>query len=88
MQEVHYENYGPYVQLVQDGYIEININDITPENYNYHFDGLLNIMRDGIEDPYIQGLKIGLYLADGNFVKFTLTDYWFNLIPFFITNIN
>lgn len=78
----YFENYGPYIQLAQTGYQEINISEITPENYYEHFDGILNIMRDGIEDPNVQAFKIGLTLADGNFLRLTLVDYWFNLIFF------
>ena len=42
--------------------------------------GILNIMRDGIEDPEVQALKIGVNFADGNFCRFTLTDAFFELI--------
>lgn len=76
----YYENYGPYVPLVTNGYQEINVKDLTPDNYNAHFEGLLNIMRDGIEDPEVQALKIGVTLADENKVNFTLVDFWFQMI--------
>ena len=76
----YFENYGPYVPLVQNGYMELNVSELTKENYNDHFNGILNIMRDGIEDPEVQALKIGVTLSDGNFLRLTLTDYWFNLI--------
>ena len=62
----YYENYGPFIPLTQNGYQELNVNEITSENYMSYFDGLLNIMRDGIEDPKVQAFKIGVTLADGN----------------------
>ena len=37
-------------------------------------------MRDGIERPEVQHFMIKVNLADGEFVEFTLTDFWFNLI--------
>ena len=74
------ENYGPYVPLIQNGYMEINTNDITPQNYGSYFEGLLNIMRDGIEDPDVQALKIGIHLEDGNFLTSNITD---NLISIY-----
>lgn len=84
----YFENYGPFVPLVENHYQEINIKDITPDNYYNYFNGILNIMRDGIEDPEVQALKIGLTYADGNFCRFTLTDFFFQLIfytlPIFI----
>ena len=76
----NYQNYGPFVPLVTNGYQEVNTSDIKYENYESYFNGLLNIMRDGIEQPDVQALKIGFHLGDGNFVRFTLTDSWFNII--------
>ena len=84
----NYKNYGPFVPLVTNGYQEVNTSDITYDNYGDYFNGLLNIMRDGIEQPDVQSLKIGFHLGDGNFVRLTLTDSWFNIIfwtlPIFI----
>lgn len=74
------ENYGPYVPLIQNGSIDIDTSIFTKENYNDHFYSILNIMRDGIEQPDVQQLKIHVHLADGNNITFTLVDYWFNLI--------
>ena len=74
------ENYGPYVPLIQNGYMEINTDDINPQNYMSYFNGLLNIMRDGIEDPEVQALKIGIYLSDGNFLRLTIPTFYFQLI--------
>ena len=76
----NYQNYGPFESLVRNGYQEVNTSDINIDNYSGYFNGLLNIMRDGIEQEDVQALKIGFSLADGNFVRFTLTDAWFNLI--------
>lgn len=76
----NYQNYGPFESLVRNGYQEVNTSDINIDNYSGYFNGLLNIMRDGIEQEDVQAPKIGFILADGNFVKFTLTDAWFNLI--------
>lgn len=76
----NYQNYGPFVPLTEQGYQEVNVADITIENYESYFNGLLNIMRDGIEQPDVQALKIGFRLADGEFVRFTLVDAWFNMI--------
>lgn len=78
----NFENYGPFIKLVQDGYMDLYTKDINTKNYNSYFDGILNIMRDGIEDPEVQALKIGVHLDDGNFVKLTVPDLYFQLIFF------
>ena len=64
----NFENYGPFEPLVKNGYQEVNTSDITIKTYESYFNGLLNIMRDGIEQSDVQALKIGFHLADGNFV--------------------
>ena len=76
----YFENYDPYVPLIQNGYMEINTDDINPQNYMSYFNGLLNIMRDGIEDPEVQALKIGIHLSDGNFLRLTIPTFYFQLI--------
>lgn len=75
----NYANYGVFEHLAKDGYQEVYTKDINKENYDSYFSGLLSIMRDGIEQPDVQCLKVGFHLADGNFVKFTLVDSWFNI---------
>ena len=55
----YYENYGPYVQLAKTGYQEIESTSLTPDNYMSHFNGILNIMKDGIEQPDVQAYMIG-----------------------------
>lgn len=76
----NYENYGPFVPLVKHGTQNILISDITRHNYDEYFNGILNIMRDGIELPEVQSLKIVTTLDDGNKLPLVTTDFWFNLI--------
>lgn len=76
----NYDNYGAMVPLVKNGYQEIYVKDINNQNYMDYFTGTLNILRDGIEQPDVQALKVGIHLQDGNFIKFILTDWWFNII--------
>ena len=85
----YYENYGPYVQLAKTGYQEIESTSLTPDNYMNHFNGILNIMKDGIEQPDVQAYMIGVQFPHDDllglnrsdeFVKFTLVDYWYNLL--------
>ena len=33
----NFDNYGPLVPLVQNGYQELDVSDITSENYNAYF---------------------------------------------------
>ena len=76
----NYSNYGPFVPLVQNGSQSISVSDITRQNYSDYFNGILNIMRDGIELPEVQSLKIITTLDDGNYIPLVISDFWFNLI--------
>jgi hypothetical protein len=76
----NYQNYGPFETLIRKGQMKLNTNDITRENYDSYFNGLLNIMRDGIESPEVQNLKVSITLGDGNKINLTVTDTWFQLI--------
>ena len=76
----NYQNYGPFETLIKKGQMKLNTNDITRENYDSYFNGLLNIMRDGIELPEVQSLKVSITLADGNKINLTVVDTWFQLI--------
>ncbi len=73
-------NYGIYKDLYLNEYIEINTSIITEETLDSHFYSVLNILRDGIELPEVQAMKICVYFADGVRLNLTIFDYWFNLI--------
>lgn len=73
-------NYGIYRSLVLEGTIRIDTNSITEENLDSHFLWILNIMRDGIETPEVQSMKIQVMFTDGVLLNLTVFDYWFNLI--------
>ncbi len=45
---LYLENYGPYVELIQNRRMIIDINNINKENWQIHYNSILNIMRDTI----------------------------------------
>ena len=77
---IYLENYGPYVPLVQNGYMDIDVSSYNKDNYEDYFNGILHILRDGIEQEDVQALKLGIHLADGEFIVFTIEDYFFNIL--------
>ena len=60
----NFNNYGPYEQLVKTGKIVINTDEINIDNWNNHFNGILNILRDGIELEEVQSMFIGVNFGD------------------------
>ena len=73
------ENYYVYTDIIEKGKLELDIKDITIENYYDHFNAVTNILRDGIELEEIQNSKVYVKMQD-EVIPFTLTEYWINLM--------
>ena len=73
------ENYYIYKDIISKGVMHIDPKTITIENYYDHFNGITNILRDGIELEKIQNSKV-FVLIEGEEIPFTLTEYWVNLM--------
>ena len=73
------ENYYVYTDIIEKGNLELDIKDITIENYYDHFNAVTNILRDGIELEEIQNSKVYVKMK-GEVIPFTLTEYWINLM--------
>lgn len=76
----NFENYGIYVDLVKNGYIEIYTKDLNKNNINDHFIWIMNIMKDGIETDKCQSMKVRVTFTDGVSLTLSVFEYWFNLI--------
>ena len=76
----NFENYGIYVDLVKNGYIEIYTKDLNKSNINDHFIWIMNIMKDGIETDKCQSMKVHVTFTDGVSLTLSVFEYWFNLI--------
>lgn len=77
---VNYNNYGNFVELVQTGFTTLYTRNITNENLDDYFFSMLNIFRDGIENPIVHNMKIEVVFTDNEHVVLTAFDLFFNLI--------
>lgn len=73
------ENYGPYACLAYGEVPLINVEDITKENWNAHYYGLLNILKDGIEKEEIQSVMFTINFTDGC-LDISIFDYFVSLM--------
>lgn len=80
----NFDNYGPYRELAMNGRITINTSSINTNNWNDHYNGILNIMKDSIETEFTQNMFITIIFADGIDVDLTIMDYWINLIFWYL----
>lgn len=79
---VNYECYGVYRAILDDESLSMNINvsQLTPSTWQSHYDSVLNLFRDGIEDDRIQNAKVYVTFADKKTIGLFLVDYLLNLI--------
>ena len=74
------EYYSPYKELVTTGYQDIYTKDINKTNIDILFDHAINILKDGIETPFVQSMKIHVHFIDRVDIDLSIFDYLFNLM--------
>ena len=77
---VNYNNYGIFVDLVQHGSMTIYTKDLNNDNIDKAFFDIMNILKDGIEDPFVHSMKIAVVFTDSESVNLSIFDLFFNLI--------
>lgn len=80
----NYNNYYVYADLARNGSIVIHTKDITIFTWEYHYNGILNILKDGIETDYVQNLFITIKFDNGDEIELNIIDYYINLILWYI----
>ena len=73
------EYYSPYKDLVTVGYQDIYTKDIDKTNIDILFDHAINILKDGIETPFVQSMKVHVHFIDKVDINLSIFDYLFNL---------
>lgn len=75
-------NYYVYAQLVQNGTMMIDSSSINMATWQDHYNGILNILKDGIELENVHHMLINIcFTKYNNFtVPLYITDYYFNII--------
>lgn len=74
----NYQNYGPYAECVRNKHFEVNASDIHFDNWNDHFYGILNILKDGIETPFVQSTFVTVHFPQTT-IELSIMDYFFNV---------
>ena len=81
MHLVNYKNYLMYADMVMNHEKKVVYvpKDITPNNIDDHIDAITNILKDGIETPYVHNTKITVSWGGDIECDLSIVDYWFNL---------
>ena len=75
-----YTGYWIYQDLLNNGYIEIKTSNITKQNWDLHYNHLLNLIRDYIETDFLKVPCILVTFDDGTQISLGVVDYWYNII--------
>ena len=77
----NYQNYYYYGDLIKNKSFIINTSSINIQNWYYHYTGILNILKDGIETDYLQHLFITVHFdIEDEYVDLSINDYFINLL--------
>ena len=73
--------YSCYAELVSTGLQHIDAKIFTDmQVLDLHFYQIMHSFQDGIETPAVQQSAVIVHFADGERVKLSIFDYWFNLL--------
>ena len=76
------ENYWIYADLISNDHTH-RINpktEISKDNWKMHYNAILNILRDGIDDPIVSNAKIIVDWGGNTWAPLVVEDYFFNII--------
>lgn len=76
----NYNAYYVYANLVRTGEIVVKSDQINIKTWQSHYDGILNILRDGIETEFVQRLFITVDYGNNEYVRLSIMDYYVNLL--------
>lgn len=84
------ENYGMYKTLVNENYQTIFTKDLNKNNINDHYNMILNIIKDCIEQDEFKRAVVNVVFTDNIDVDLCIVDYLYNLtfwaLPLWIDN--
>ena len=64
---IYPENYKMYAPIAYGEHMTIYTKDINIKNWNDHYNGLLNIFKDGIHSEEVHNTMLTVVFADGIF---------------------
>lgn len=75
--------YGPFADFVRNHATDIHVDDITIGNWPSYFNGLLNVMKDGIETDFVHQAFINVWFGQ-DMIQLSVADMFFNLMMWYL----
>lgn len=80
----NYKNYYMFEDFVKTKKMTLCTADITMHNWYDYYNGVLNLMKDGIETEFLQKTFITVDFGNGETVRLSVMDLYFNIIHWFL----
>lgn len=74
------ENYFVFRELLEKGSMVLYTKDITIKNYESYYKGILNLLKDGIDDPNLPRFIVTVDFGNNDVIDLTIFDLYFNII--------
>ena len=78
------QNYYVFQELVLNKTMTIHTKDINISNWLDYYEGIINILKDGIDLDEVHKYKITVDFGNGDIVKLSIFDLYFNIMLWFI----
>ena len=72
--------YYPYQELCETGRQIVFTKDLNQTNIDLHFNAIINILKDGIEQPSVQQMILHIVFEDSIDIELSIFDYVINLM--------
>ena len=76
----NYESYGPFVEMVKNGHMDLYTDSINISNWEYYINSITNIFNDGIDLEKVHNMYAIVHFNDGKSCVLYATDLFFNII--------
>lgn len=77
---VNLQNYGPFTTIATDPDMVLNVDEITKENWDWYYQSILNILKDGIYTEYLQQYQVRVVFHNKVSVDLSVMDLYMNII--------
>ena len=81
---IYPQNYKFYEPIAYCEHMTVHTSDINIRNWNDHYNGLLNIFKDGIDSKEIHNTTITVVFVDEITVELSIFDYFINIIMWYM----
>lgn len=78
------QNYYMFASLATHGRCHIKTSEINSSNWSDYYEGILNLMKDGIELEEVQNFMIDVELVNDGIIQLSVFDLYFNIMMWYI----